>query len=53
MTQARNRSTIDSDLSVHIWGNVEDEYPTMITKVNMPFSYSRRALVNTYYPHYD
>ena len=25
----------------------------MITKINMPFMYARRAMINTYYPKYD
>ena len=50
--QARNRQN-DSELSVHIWGNAEEEYPTMITKLNMPFLYSRRAIVSTYYPKFE
>ena len=34
---------------------VEDstEYPTIITKINMPFMYARRVIVNTFYPKFD
>jgi len=46
-TEARNRKA-DNDLQVHIID--ESEYPTMITKINMPFMYARRVIVNTYYP---
>ena len=38
---------------MHIWGNAEEEFPTMITKINMPFLFARRAFVNTYYPKYE
>ena len=31
----------------------DSEYPTMITKINMPFMYARRVIVNTYYPKFN
>ena len=58
MQDARNRQ-VDNDLSVHIVNtnqgpdNSLSAYPTMITKINMPFMYARRAVVNTYYPKKD
>lgn len=57
MTQAKNRHG-DNDLSVHIVEtglSIEQRtaFPTMITKINMPFMYARRAVVNTYYPKFD
>ena len=62
MTQARNRQ-VDNDLSVSIVdtpginasaaAEQRAAIPTLITKINMPFLYARRAVVSTYYPRYD
>ena len=64
MTQARKK-TVDNELSVYMvdttggaaGGALSQEqrtaFPTMITKINMPFLYARRAVVNTYYPKFD
>jgi len=39
----------DNDLSVQIVGDPNAEFPTVITKINMPFLFARRAMINTYY----
>ena len=65
MTQARNARNghFDNDLSVYIVdtpginpsaaAEQRAAIPTLITKIQMPFLYARRAIVNTYYPKYD
>ncbi len=30
-------------------GSLDDEYPTLLTKMNMPFMYAKRAMISTYY----
>ena len=34
-------------------GSLEDEYPTLLTKMNMPFMYAKRAMISTYYTRND
>jgi len=43
--------TIDGDISVHMVESPIDDHPmpTIIMKINMPFMYARRVLVNTHY----
>ena len=37
------------DLSVTVVGNAEADFPTLCTKITLPFMFARRAMVNTYY----
>ena len=34
-------------------GSADATYPTVITKMNLPFMFARRAMINTYYAKYD
>lgn len=34
-------------------GDLNAEFPTVITKINMPFLFARRAMINTYYHRFD
>lgn len=44
---------IDSDISVNILGDEATEPLTVIMKVNMPFMYAPRVVVNTHYRLFD
>lgn len=47
----KNRST-ESDLSVQVVGDPQAEFPTLLTKITLPFMFARRAMINTYYSKY-
>jgi len=34
-------------------GNADAEFPTLITKITLPFMFARRAMINTYYTKED
>ena len=43
----------DVDLSVQVIGSAEAEFPTLVTKITLPFMFARRAMVNAYYSKHE
>ena len=43
------KKQIMDDLSVQVVGHPQADFPTLITKITLPFMFSRRAMINTYY----